>query len=162
MSNIDTTNLKLIYVLKIGHNIDNVGLYELIFSNDPTKISIEEWGWDLIPASEHAIPPKKSFIDAVYTLKTNSFDFFCLHEAVDREYMHGYHTIHALAYEIDKQDPNDMVICDYEEMFENDIDDMPLLVFHYGTSFANIKKRLDERNVVLRNDEFIETSAIEI
>jgi len=94
--------LKLIYVNKIGYNAKGEGLYEFIFSLDPTNVDIEKWSWDLSPACDNAIPPTEEYIDAIFNLKTSSFDLFCLHEAVDREYMHGYHTIHALAYEIEK------------------------------------------------------------
>jgi len=100
---------------------------------------------------------------AIYNLKTSTFDLFCLHEAVDREYMHGYHTIHALAYEIDKQvDENSgSGFGDYEKMFEKeDDDDLPLLVFHYGITLEKVKEILETRKIVLKNNEFIEVSSI--
>jgi hypothetical protein len=40
-------DLKLIFVLKIGYNTKGDGLYEFIFSKDPTKIDVEGWCWDL-------------------------------------------------------------------------------------------------------------------
>ena len=99
----DDKQLKLIYILKIGYNTKGDGLYEFIFSKDPTNIDINGWQWDLSPACDNSQPPTEDYTDAVYSLKTKSFDLFCLHEAVDREYMHGYHTIHALAYEVEKE-----------------------------------------------------------
>jgi hypothetical protein len=157
---INDDNLKLIFVLKIGYNSKNEGLYEFIFSDDVTNIDMKGWNWDISPASDNAIPPTTDYIKDVINLKTKSFDLFCLHEAVDREYMHGYHLIHALAYEIEKQENNDGY-GSYENMFEID-DDMPLLVFHYGMSLSQIKKLLNERKMILKNNEFVEISSIKI
>jgi hypothetical protein len=159
--NYEDNKLKLIYILKIGYNSKNEGLYEFIFSLDETNIDIEGWCWDIAPACDNAAPPTEEYINAVISLKTNSFDLFCLHESVDREYMHGYHTIHALAYEIERTDddkPNGF--SDYEKMFEEDNDELPLLVFHYGMTLAKIKDMLSARKIILKNNEFVETSSI--
>jgi hypothetical protein len=155
--------LKLIYVLKIGYNSKGEGLYEFIFSENPENIDVEGWCWDISPACDNALPPTEKYVKAIYGLKTNTFDLFCLHEAVDREYMHGYHTIHALAYEIDKQvDENSgSGFGDYEKMFEKEEDDdLPLLVFHYGITLEKVKEILETRKIVLKNNEFIEVSSI--
>jgi len=160
MSN--SKELKLIYILKIGYNTNGEGLYEFIFSKDETNIDIESWCWDISPACDNSSPPTNEHIDKIYNLKTNSFDLFCLHDAVDREYMHGYHTIHALAYETEKT-PIDGVM-GYEQMFEdnhND-DDLPLLVFHYGMTLKQITELLSERKFILKNNEFIEASSVVI
>ena len=45
-------------------------------------------------------------------------------------------------------------------MFGENKDDVPLLVFHYGMTLAKIKDILYARKIVLKNQEFIETSAI--
>jgi len=158
----DDKMLKLIYVLKIGYNAKNEGLYEFIFSLDQTNIDVEGWCWDLSPACDNAEPPTEEFINAIFNLKTSSFDLFCLHEAVDREYMHGYHTIHALAYEIEKKDVDgNTAFSDYEQMFGNENNDnVPLIVFHYGMSLEKVKDILSSRKIILKNNEFIETSSI--
>jgi len=155
---LNASNQKLIYVLKIGYNSKGEGLYEFIFSDDETNIDIEGWCWDISPACDNAMPPTEDYISSVFNLKTSSFDLFCLHDAVDREYMHGYHTIHALAYEIEKSDED---IVGYEQMFENDVDeDLPLLVFHYGMSLEQVTNLLEERKFVLKGNNFIETASI--
>lgn len=156
----DEKKLKLIYVLKIGYNAKDEGLYEFIFSLDPENIDVEGWCWDLSPACDNAQPPTEDYINAIFNLKTDSFDLFCLHEAVDREYMHGYHTIHALAYEKEREDDGGTAFSDYEKMFEKDNDDLPLLVFHYGMSLAKIKELLNVRKIILKNNEFVETSSL--
>jgi hypothetical protein len=156
----DDKKLKLIYVLKIGYNAKNEGLYEFIFSLDHTNIDVEGWCWDLSPACNNAMPPTEDYVNAIFNLKTSSFDLFCLHEAVDREYMHGYHTIHALAYEIEKKSDDNMAFSDYETMFEDNNDDVPLLVFHYGMSLAKVNELLNARKIILKNNEFVETSSI--
>lgn len=148
-------NLKLIYVLKIGYNSKGEGLYEFIFSNDITNIDVEGWLWDVEPASDNAQPPEEEYVDDIYHLQTSSFDLFCLHEAVDRPYMHGYHNIHALAYEVEKENLDGY--SQYEDMFENS-EDIPLLVFHYGMSFNKVKELMYERKVILRDHHFIESS----
>ncbi len=155
--------LKLIYVLKVGYNSKGEGLYEFIFSYDETKIDVDGWGWDLTPACDNSMPPSEEYIDKVIALKTSSFDLFCLHEAVDREYMHGYHTIHALAYEIisENEDDEGDGFESYDMMMDS-VDDIPLLVFHYGTTLKQVKELLYERKIVLKNTTFIETSSINI
>ena len=157
----DDKKLKLIYILKIGYNTKDEGLYEFIFSLDHANIDVEGWCWDISPACDNAIPPTEEYINAIFNLKTNSFDLFCLQEAVDREYMHGYHTIHALAYEIEREDDG-TPFSDYEKMFEGDNDDIPLLVFHYGMTLAKIKDLLSSRKIILKNNEFVETSSIKL
>ncbi len=150
--------LKLIYVLKIGYNSNNEGLYEFIFSKDETNIDVEGWCWDLEPACDNAQPPTGDYVDAVFGLKTSSFDLYCLHEAVERPYMHGYHTIHALAYEVDRP-PTDV---NGFEQFEKliDSDDVPLMVFHYGITLTRVKEILYSRKIILKNNQFVETSSI--
>ena len=55
--NYEDKKLKLIYILKIGYNTKDEGLYEFIFSLDHTNIDVEGWCWDLNPACDNAIPP---------------------------------------------------------------------------------------------------------
>jgi hypothetical protein len=157
----DENKLKLIYVLKIGYNTKGDGLYEFIFSLDPTNIDVEGWCWDLSPACDNALPPVEKYINALFNLKTSSFDLICLHEAVDRPYMHGYHTIHALAYENENSEIDDGN-SDYQRMFEESDDDVPLLVFHYGMTLGKVKDLLNSRKIILKNNEFIETSSIRL
>ena len=156
---LDDKKLKLIFILKIGYK-KGEGLYEFIFSMDETNILIEDWCWDLVPACDNALPPTKDYINAIFNLKTSTFDLFCLHEAVDREYMHGYHTIHALAYEIEKQNDPANGFSQYDSMFEKQEEDIPLLVFHYGMTLARVKDLLYARKIILRDKEFIESSAV--
>ena len=155
----EDNNLKLIYVLKIGYNSKYEGLYEFIFYLDENNVDMEGWCWDMSPACDHAMPPTEEFINAVFNLKTSSFDLFCLHEATDREYMHGYHTIHCLAYEVEKKDENNNV-SDYDKMFNAENNDVPLLVFHYGMTLLKVKDLLNSRKIILKNNEFVETSSI--
>jgi hypothetical protein len=161
MMDYDENKLKLIYILKVGYNAKNEGNYEFLFSLNPENIDIEGWCWDISPACDNALPPTEEYVDALISLKTKTFDLFCLHEAVDREYMHGYHTIHALAYEIEKQDEGGGNVGDYEKMFEGEKDELPLLVFHYGMSLAKVKDLLNSRKIILtKNNEFVEISSL--
>jgi len=73
--------------------------------------------------------------------------------------MHGYHTIHALAYEVEKDDDDNRD--DYEKLFNEENDDIPLLVFHYGMSLAKVKDLLNSRKIILnKNNEFVEISSL--
>ena len=159
---LDEKRLKLIYVLKIGYNSKNEGLYEFIFSEDEANIDIEGWMWDIEPACNNALPPTEEFINAVISLKTSTFELNCLHEAVDRPYMHGFHTIHALAYEDERQGEESNGFAQYDSLFNKEEEEQPLLVFHYGMSLARIKDMLSGRKIILRNNEFIQTSSIKI
>jgi len=156
----DDKMLKLIYILKIGYNTKGEGQYEFVFSLDHTNIDVEGWCWDLSPACNNAEPPTEDYINAIFNLKTSSFDLFCLHEAVDREYMHGVYTIHALAYEIERDGDGDTAFSDYEQMFEGENDDDPILVFHYGMTLERVKELLNTKKIILKNNEFVETSSI--
>ena len=161
MEKIDDKDLKLIFVLKIGYNTKGEGQYEFVFSKDETNVDIEKWCWDLDPAADNATPPEEEYIDFIAKLKTKQFDLYCLHEAYDRPYIHGYHMIHALAYEIEFEG-GDNGFDDYDDLFNEDKDEMPLLVFHYGMTLKQIKDLLYSRNIILKNDEFIETSKVKI
>lgn len=161
------TELKLIYVLKIGYNSKGEGLYEFIFSKEPQNIDYQEWGWDQVPASSNSNPPTKDYIDKVFSLKTDAFDLNCLHEANDRPYLHGYYTIHALAYEDDTDDEDELPLnayedIDFEDVIDGDNDDLPLLVFHYGMTLQQIEDILYERDIILRGDEFVHSKNISI
>ncbi len=138
-------NERLIYVLKVGQNVKNEYIYEFIFSNDITNVNSFDWGWNDVPASEYASPPSLDSVSSIYTIKTRNLNLFCLHEATDREYMQGYHTIHALAYEIDIEDFDE-----YEASYQDDYEDKPILVFHYGMSYDLINSLLNERNIKLK------------
>jgi len=156
-------DLKLIYVLKIGYNSKNEGLYEFIFSDDETNIDMDDWCWDLTPASEHAEPPAKDYINNIYHLKTDVFNLVCLHESYDRPYSHGYHNIIALAYEdIDNETETPDGFNQFEEMFGDDDDDAPVLVFHFGMSLAQIKDALYERKIILKGNEFVGSSKMNL
>lgn len=158
MKKIDESDLKLIYVLKIGYNSKRDGLYEFIFSKDETNVDFEMWNWDISPALDNSMPPTDDYVDAIISLKTSKFNLFCLHESPERPYSHGYHTIQALAYEIPKPEDNDGY-AEYENLME-DHEDLPLLVFHYGSSLTLIKEKLYVRNIVLKNNEFVDVSAL--
>ena len=152
--------LKLIFVYEVGYNIKkDEKIYEFIFSKDETNVDFEMWNWDLFPAYNNATPPTDDYVDAVVTLKTNKFDLYCLSESPERPYTHGYHTIQAIAYEIPKEENDGYA--QYENLME-DHEDLPLLVFHYGTTLASIKERLYVRNIVLKNNEFVDVSALKI
>ena len=153
--------LKLIYVLKVGKNSKGEGIYEFIFSDDIENIDVEMWNWDMSPASEQgaATIPDPECIKAVYSLTTKEFALFCLHNANDRPYIHGYHLIHALAYE-DEDDEDINNDDDFEDLIDNDKSEIPLLVFHYGMTIKAVEDKLYERNIILKNDKFINTSSI--
>lgn len=157
-----TDELKLIYVLKVGKNSRGEGIYEFIFSKDIENVDIEMWNWDISPASEQGDTtiPDPEYIDAIFSLTTKQFALFCLHNANDRPYIHGYHLIHALAYEDeDDESLEDDDSFGYDTLI-NDNDDKPLLVFHYGMTFKAVEDKLYERNIILKGDKFINTSAI--
>jgi len=158
-------NLKLIYVLKIGTNSKGEGMYEFIFSEDETKIEPEKWYWDVVPASNNAEPPESEYVDLVVNFKTKQFSLFCLHESVDREYMHGYHTIHALAYELDDDEMDEDGFDSYENMIDTNIDgndEPPLLVFHYGMTLKQVSEMLYPRQIILQNNQFVEAEETKI
>ena len=153
----DPNELKLIYVLKIGYNTMAEGVYEFIFAKDTEKVDGESCGWLDSPASINAKPPEKEDIDQILSLKTNLFDLVCLHEANDRPYIHGYHTIHALAYENDN--PSEMKV---ESELDLLYDELPLLVFHFGMGMKQVEDIFYERDIVLQDGKFVHNAGIKI
>lgn len=158
------SDLKLIYVLKVGKNSKGEGIYEFIFSKDIENIDVESWNWDQSPAIDHKefTIPESEYIDAVYSLTTKDFALFCLHDAVDRPYMHGYYLIHALAYEDEEDESVIEEDLDFEDLMDDDNSNKPILVFHYGSTIKDVEDKLYERNIILKGDKFINTSAIKV
>lgn len=142
----DLNNLKLIYVLNVGINTKKENIYEFIFSEDETNINKTEWGWDEKPAIDNASPPDQEFIDKICTIQTSDFKLFCLHQAKDREYMHGYHNIHAIAYEI--YDDNESYDNLYDDLYDDN--ETPIMVFHYGMTFKTVSEILSNRDIRLK------------
>ena len=132
---------KLIYVLKIGYKSNGKGLYEFIFSKDPSSVEPETWGWNEMPANGNATPPTQKFIDRVLSLETDKIDLICLHELNDRCYMDGYYTIHALAYQDVEDDSNDDLM----------YDELPILVFHYGMNLKEVQDILYTRDLLFKD-----------
>lgn len=134
----DTTDLlRLIYVLKIGYNSKGEGLYEFIFSKDPSAVDTKEWKWEDMPANGNAMPPDEKCIDLILSLKTDKIDLICLHEVNDRRYVDGYYTIHALAYQNLDDDANDDLM----------YDELPIIVFHYGMKVKEVEDILYTRDL---------------
>ena len=131
--------LKLIYVLKIGYNTKGEGLYEFIFSKDPSSVDAEAWGWTQMPAMGNANAPDETHIDRILSLKTDKIDLICLHELNDRAYIDGYYTIHALAYQNVEDDSSDLMY-----------DELPILVFHYGMKLKEVQDILYTRDIIFK------------
>jgi hypothetical protein len=145
------TELKLIYVLKIGYNAKGEGLYEFIFSKDPSSVEAEAWGWSVMPAKGNADPPAETHIDKVLSLTTDKIDLICLHELNDRMYIDGYYTIHALAYQ-DLEDDSSNGDLMYDEL--------PILVFHYGMKMKEVKDILYTRDLLFKESTVEKSVAV--
>lgn len=145
-------NEKLVYVLKVGINSKGEGIYEFIFSDNIDGIveMSEEWLWDQMPANanDNAEPPTGEYVSNTLELRTDKFDLFCLHEAGDRSYMDGVHTIHCLAYEVEKEESYGS----YEDIFNEYNEDEPLLVFHFGMSKSQVEEMLYSRDLKLQTN----------
>jgi len=125
----------LIYVHKIGNNHRDEGFYEFIFSNNPNMVEIENWGWDIRPASTNSLPPTEDYISKVLTLKISRFQFTVLHKQNLFTYMDGFDRVVALAWE----DENDELE-----------DDVKRLVFHYGDTLEDVQDKLYSRDIILK------------
>lgn len=135
----NTTDLKLIFVLKNGVNSKGEGLYEFIFCKDPSSVDTVAWGWDAMPASYNAQPPDEVHTDSILLLKTNKIELICLHELNDRAYLDGYYAIHALAYQDYNDDSSDLMY-----------DELPILVFHFGMTMKEVKDILYTRDLIVK------------
>lgn len=126
----------LIYIHKIGSNHKEEGFYEFLFSKNPYNVDIEEWGWNLRPASTNALPPSEDYISKVLTLKISRFQFTVLHQQTLFTYMDGFDKVVALAWE--------------EENEELEMDGVKRLVFHYGDSVQDVEDKLYSRDIILK------------
>lgn len=142
-------DLKLIYVLKIGYDSKGRGLYEFLFSKDPSSIDAEGLGWNQVPAKGNAQPPEDDVVDLELSLKTNKIDFICLHELEDRPYMDGYYTVHCLAYENIDSNNSDVMY-----------DETTLMVFHYGMTVKEVKNKFLERDILLKENEIVKKTPV--
>lgn len=142
-------DLKLVYILKIGYNSKQEGLYEFIFVKDASAIDTNSLGWDEAPASSNANPPEEADVDMILSLKSNKIDFKCLHELDDRAYIDGYYTIHCLAYENIESSNNDILF-----------DETPLLVFHYGMKAGEVKELFMSRDILLKEVEISKSETV--
>ncbi len=144
-------DLKLVYVLKIGYNSKQEGLYEFLFSKDPSSIDTDSIGWKESPASSNANPPESNDVDLVLSLKTNKIDLKCLHELDDRAYIDGYYTIHCLAYEDLESDNSDVMY-----------DETALLVFHYGLKAGEVKDLFLSRDILMKEVESVKPKPLTV
>lgn len=126
---------QLIYIHKIGTNHRDEGFYEFIFSKNPYNVDIEEWGWNIRPASANAMPPTEEYISKVLTLKISKFQFTVLHTQTLFTYMDGFDKVVALAWE--------------EENDELEMDNVKRLVFHYGDTIEDVQDKLYARDIIL-------------
>lgn len=143
-------DLKLCYVLKIGYKSSGKGLYEFVFSKDPSSIDTEACGWEESPANGNANPPAGKSIDMILSLETKKIDLICLHELNDRAYIDGYYTIHCLAYENVESDNHDVLY-----------DETPLLVFHYGMKASEVKDLFLSRDIILIETDVADSQSAE-
>lgn len=144
-------DLKLCYVLKIGYNAKGKGLYEFLFSKDPSSIDTEACGWNEVPANGNAIVPPPNCVQMILSLETKKIDFKCLHELDDRAYIDGYYTVHCLAYENIDSENSDTIY-----------DETALLVFHYGMKASEVKDLFLQRDIMLKEIEIAESQAVEV
>jgi len=126
--------LFLVFIRKIGTALDGVNVYDLLFAEDPTIVYGE--GWGVIPAGicspEEKLPHESTYqlVKRIQTVMNLGFaqdnTCFSMQDCTDK--------VVALAWED---------ILGYEEY--------PLrrLVFHYGESYEEVEKKLDEKDIVL-------------
>ena len=98
-------------------------------------VEIENWGWDIRPASTNSLPPTEDYISKVLTLKISRFQFTVLHKQNLFTYMDGFDRVVALAWE----DENDELE-----------DDVKRLVFHYGDTLEDVQDKLYSRDIILK------------
>lgn len=159
---IDNTQ-KLIYIHKVGYSSKRYPIFEFIFTENFDSITIDtvtEWSWDLTPACDYAEPPSSEYNDSTIELTAKSFDLFCLHESYDREYVHGFYNIHALAYETYMKEDNN----DYEAISKliSEAENPFILVFHYGMTFKDVKEQLESKDYVYHENKFMHVDDIKI
>ncbi len=127
--------LKLMYVHLVGETYKHDNIYQFIFSKDIFNIDEVDWGWDVIPALDNAIPPKIEYIEKVYEIKIKDMYLDVLHNSEMFSYIDGFDKIIALAWE--NIDDDDSIIF---------TEDVPRLVFHYGESYESVKSKLYARD----------------
>jgi hypothetical protein len=144
---IKDSDLYLIYILKVGENYKEEGIYEFIFSDNKDQLphDYEDWGWSETPAKDIAQPPSRDFIKRVLTLKTNKIKLEVLHDSQYFSYLDGFDCVIALAWEKFDEESEDESDDDYSDVVKR-------LVFHYGDTIKDVEEKLYSRELVLQID----------
>lgn len=130
---IDTSNLSVIYVQKIGQDNDGNYVYEFLISEDPDSVWVENWN-EVPVCNEADTRPSQNDYDYVKELRTDikltlGQDNCCV------SFMDIKDNIAALAYED---------ISGYEEYPE------PRLVIQYGDSLDYVEEMLAKRDLYMK------------
>nr|DAW74841.1 MAG TPA: hypothetical protein [Ackermannviridae sp.] len=130
---IDTSNLSVIYVQKIGQDNDGNYVYEFLISEDPDSVWVENWN-EVPVCNEADTRPSQDDYDYVKELRTDikltlGQDNCCV------SFMDIKDNIAALAYED---------ISGYEEYPE------PRLVIQYGDSLDYVEEMLAKRDLYMK------------
>lgn len=130
---IDTSNLSVIYVQKIGQDNDGNYVYEFLISEDPDSVWVENWN-EVPVCNEADTRPSQDDYDYVKELRTDikltlGQDNCCV------SFMDIKDNIAALAYED---------ISGYEEYPE------PRLVIQYGDSLDYVEEMFAKRDLYMK------------
>lgn len=129
--------MKLVYIHKVGKNLENEFIYEFIFS-DNVGIPGQENGidgddWDSYPANGLPTPPHKEFVSKIGILITSlNFDLiqnstsFSFWDAVDGLISMGWENIEG-----------------YEEYPDG------RLYFHFGEDIKTVESKLYEKDLII-------------
>lgn len=129
----------LIYVIKIGFDHKDRGIYEFIFTDNLDE-DVEHESWGESPSMGNNQSPDEDYISSVGSFKTNNFDlevvqdsqFFGMCDAVD--------DIIALAWEIN------------QELVAEEGEEEKRVVFRYGQTKDVVEKTLLRKGIKMKYD----------
>lgn len=138
------SELKIIYIMRIGEDAEGKKIFHFIFSNDIDNVWAEEWGEK--PACNcRYLQPDEQYYNRIMELKSD-IDFILGQENCCCSYQDVCDGCVSIAYEN---------IDGYEEYPEN------RLIFRYGDTLEYIEEQLAKRDLLLKEVEETETTSEE-
>jgi len=125
-------DFKLIYINRLGTNYKGDTSYEFIFCNDSIDLD-DVWGdnWEISPADGYSYPPDEQCIHKVGLIKCRDYNLEVAHESQYFSLADAKDNIIPLGYEI----------------IDEDFNNFPRLVFHFGESIKAIEDKLKLRKI---------------
>ena len=130
----DTSDLKVVYIMYIGKDFDNKNIYQFLIATDESEVWAEDWN-EKPAANCRYLKPDEELYDYVKELKTDlTLDLAQNNCCVSMQDVRDH--VHCLASEN----------LDYAEEYPED----GRIVIQFGDSLRDVEQMLGKRNLTMR------------